>query len=40
MNELHTLLKALTTLTNLVTTYLFITWSYEGLTFLARSLFS
>lgn len=39
MNNLEALIKSITTLTNLVTTYLFITWSYEGLSFLARSLF-
>lgn len=37
MDQLNTLLKSLTGLTNLVTTYLFITWTYEGLTFLVRS---
>ena len=32
------LISSITTLINLVTLYLFVTWSYEGLAFLARSL--
>jgi hypothetical protein len=36
--ELAKLIKALTTLSNLVIIYLFITWSYAGLEFLLRSI--
>ena len=31
------LVSSITTLVNLVIVYLFITWSYQGLAFLARS---
>ena len=39
MTELEPLIKALTALTHLITLYLFITWSYQGLSFLLGSVF-
>jgi len=37
--ELTKLVKSLTTLSNLVFIYLTLTWGYQGLEFIMRSLF-
>jgi hypothetical protein len=38
-NHFQPLLRSIKILVDLITVYLFITWSYEGLSFLARSMF-